>query len=397
MAHATGVVQMNHYLNDINTFINQNQFLSGGLTLGIVGSLLLFLKTLPRKLWDQFLRSFTISVDVVNTDQSFRYTLQWLNTQPYVLKARRLSLRAIYSKPSLVPARGHHLFVWRGRLVWLNWADEEGKMGNSIEQYLTVSREKITIKILGRDRKIAAAFLEEIKALLTTNEDGLIRVYSWNTNNWSYTLKHPRSLATVFLPEAAKGLTQDMRTFLSKTSWYSSLGIPYRRGYLFYGPPGSGKTSCAFALACQFNLSVYVLNLATIGTDQGLQAAIQSIDTKGGPVALLIEDIDTIGISRNYDKTKAVVSLGTVLNSLDGITAQENIFVFITTNHKENLDAALLRPGRIDLSIEFPHATEAQIKQATSLYGRPDMHDQLIAANSRSPMSMAQVQELLRK
>lgn len=383
-----------HLINLLKSLGGGNQFLSGGLVLGFLGGAVVYLKSLPGKLWKFFLRTFTVSMDVMNTDEMYRYTLKWMNSQSYVGKARRVSLKALRAKPVIVPSHGNHFFLWHRRPVWLNWEDEAGKAGASTEFYMQVTREKITIKILGRDRKLIDNLVEEMKDLQKVNESGKSKVYRRVRDDWSYELRHPRQLSTVFLPKDGETLLDDMKTFLGRESWYRERGVPYRRGYLFYGPPGNGKSSVALALANHLNIPLYVLNLATMAGDGILENAIRDIDTST-PLALLIEDIDTAVPDRNLDKTKKPFSLGTLLNAMDGVAARENLILIATTNDKDALDPALIRPGRMDKIVEFTNATQEQIRAAVKLYGKPELEAELLA--KAGSISMAEVQERLLK
>ncbi|KAH9930347.1 P-loop containing nucleoside triphosphate hydrolase protein [Fomitopsis serialis] len=154
----------------------------------------------------------------------------------------------------------------------------------------------------------------------------------------------------------------------------SANGIPFRRGYLLYGAPGSGKTSVIQSMAGELGLDIYILTLNRAGLDD---------DT-----LTLIEDIDAAfhrGVSRRpseeegfgdngggslaqgtRDKKGAAecrVSLSGLLNALDGIAAQEGRILFATTNHHAALDPALCRPGRMDLRIEFKLASQDQARR----------------------------------
>ena len=80
-----------------NLLTGGNQFLQGGLILGVIGGMAMWLKRTPKLVWDWFLRMFTISVDVTSTDTTYRWILIWLEAQEYTNKARRLSLKYVKS------------------------------------------------------------------------------------------------------------------------------------------------------------------------------------------------------------------------------------------------------------------------------------------------------------
>ena len=145
--------------------------------------------------------------------------------------------------------------------------------------------------------------------------------------------------------------------------WYIKNGIPYRRGYLLHGPPGTGKTSFICAVAGHLKLNLCYLNLSSGRLDDdGLNRALN--DAPGGSI-ILLEDIDAIFVQRHkvsQEREGRHVTFSGLLNALDGVRSQEGQIVFMTTNHIENLDPALLRPGRADYHALLNNASHMQMK-----------------------------------
>ncbi|KAJ3965442.1 hypothetical protein EV361DRAFT_938987 [Lentinula raphanica] len=154
--------------------------------------------------------------------------------------------------------------------------------------------------------------------------------------------------------------------------------IPFRRGYLLHGVPGSGKTSLIHSLAGELGLDIYVVSLSSKGmSDNTLTTLMGNVPSR---CILLLEDLDaafTRSVSRDSSSTGApkeatastsvpeasdgsTLSLSGLLNSLDGVAAAEGRLLFATTNHIERLDPALSRPGRMDVWVNFTHATKWQ-------------------------------------
>src|SRR5207248_6473926 len=108
----------------------------------------------------------------------------------------------------------------------------------------------------------------------------------------------PRPLSTVALDEFKKRVfINDVKQYLhpSTRRWYANRGIPYRRGYMFHGPPGTGKSSLAFAAAGVFRLAIYIVNLnSKTLTEDGLAALFQTLPRK---CIVLLEDIDAAGMT----------------------------------------------------------------------------------------------------
>jgi mitochondrial chaperone BCS1 len=109
-----------------------------------------------------------------------------------------------------------------------------------------------------------------------------------------------RPISTVILGEKVKGeLLKDIREFLDPGAqrWYSTRGIPYRRGYLLYGPPGTGKSSLSLSIAGHFGLDIYVLNLSDIN-EGNLRTSFAELPCH---CIILLEDIDAASLTRSQD------------------------------------------------------------------------------------------------
>ncbi|MCJ1475491.1 hypothetical protein MMC13_004154 [Lambiella insularis] len=175
-------------------------------------------------------------------------------------------------------------------------------------------------------------------------------------------------------------LVDDINEYLLPTTrkWYANHGIPYRRGYLFSGAPGIGKTSLASALAGVFGLDIYFVSL----TDPDLTEAELSLlfSTLPQRCITLLEDIDAAGLKRTSvtgpDESSTVrfgragqgsnphrsISLSGLLNVIDGVSSQEDRVLIMTTNSPRALDSALIRPGRVDMHVSFDLATRNEIR-----------------------------------
>lgn len=191
-----------------------------------------------------------------------------------------------------------------------------------------------------------------------------------------------RPLDTVILDSGcADYICEDVKRFLKGESWYCARGVPYRRGYLLYGPPGCGKTSFITALAGELHLVICIINLSSKElTDESLLELLSEAPRHS---ILLLEDVDAAfrrdvppqemppemhappngqapppqmmqrGIAARRQAEATGVTFSGVLNAIDGVAAQEGKVLFLTTNHPDRLDEALVRPGRVDVRIEL--------------------------------------------
>lgn len=124
-------------------------------------------------------------------------------------------------------------------------------------------------------------------------------------NMWQQVARRPvRPMRTVVLDATEKhAVLSDVNEYLhpSTPRWYASRGIPLRRGYLFHGPPGTGKTSFSFALAGVFGIDIYVISLQDASvTEEDLAVLFTKLPRR---CVVLLEDIDTAGLRRDPDST----------------------------------------------------------------------------------------------
>jgi chaperone BCS1 len=218
--------------------------------------------------------------------------------------------------------------------------------------------------------------------------------------------------------------------------WYTNRGIPYRRGYLLHGPPGTGKTSLSFAIAGLFGLDIYCISLLepTL-TEEDLGLLFNNLPSR---CVVLLEDIDSAGLIRsneskadaadtepiktdvateiakafetnakNKNKTQGI-SLSGLLNTIDGVASHEGRVLVMTTNYPEKLDKALIRPGRIDVKVGFTLASQKQARELfTRIYSADRLNEAAVklanntitpsAASNEKPGEEVNVDEIARQ
>lgn len=168
-----------------------------------------------------------------------------------------------------------------------------------------------------------------------------------------------RTMESVVLSvEQEDRLVSDMAQFLDAEDEYAKRCIPWKRGYLFTGEAGTGKTSAAKALANHFGLDIWYLPLGDVTSGSNLIDLVSSVAPRS---MLLIEDIDVFHVARQRDDEDQI-SLSDLLNALDGVTSPWGLITVLTTNHPEVLDDALTRPGRVDVREHFGLAANEQIE-----------------------------------
>ncbi|KAI7746114.1 hypothetical protein M8C21_031835 [Ambrosia artemisiifolia] len=177
---------------------------------------------------------------------------------------------------------------------------------------------------------------------------------------------------------------------------FQKLGIRPPKGVLLYGPPGTGKTLMARACAAQTNATF--LKLAGpqlvqmfIGDGAKLVRDAFQLAKEKSPCIIFIDEIDAIGtkrfdseVSGDREVQRTMLEL---LNQLDGFSSDERIKVIAATNRADILDPALMRSGRLDRKIEFPHPTEEARARIMQIHSRkmnvhPDVNFEELARST---------------
>lgn len=173
-------------------------------------------------------------------------------------------------------------------------------------------KEKLDLTVLGRSTLPLKELIDEARDRYLSQKTTLTTIQRPRSKEqrgrgrqaWQRVSARPsRPMATVVLDDLQKAtILKDINDFLHPRTprWYSNRGIPYRRGYLFHGPPGTGKTSLSFALAGVFGLDIYCLSLseATL-TEEDLILLFNSLPKR---CVVLLEDIDTAGVLRKKEE-----------------------------------------------------------------------------------------------
>lgn len=378
-----------------------NQLFVGGMVLGLIGLAGMWLRKLPALLWAYGNRLIIVTAVIDSRNDLFSALITWLNELPFGRNSRFFSViqenanpddeasanglpRLLYS-----PAPGVHVFWFQGRLMWIQ---------RDVSMNLQVV-DTLRIHVLFGTRKFLEGLLDDVlKRTYARLADHtlMFTVDSW-AENWRKADARPRRAidSVVLEGDIRQRLLTDAQAFFSKRGWYADMGIPWRRGYLLYGPPGTGKTSVAFALAGELRLNLCWLSLTNPKlNDQTISMLLQKTPARS---LILIEDVDAFFAARQKQDERIAVSFSGLLNALDGVAAQEGRIIFLTTNHRELLDAALIRPGRIDVEFKLDLATREQIASMFMRFHPTEQAavDALVAELPERALSPAQIQQAL--
>ncbi len=229
-------------------------------------------------------RNFLVTLEVTSKDRAYPWVLQWLAVKG--TRTQHLSVETIVRSTQgnktgisfdLVPGPGQHLLQYSGRIFLVQRVREQQMVDlNSGKPW-----EKVLFTTIGKNTTVFDRLLQDAYDLSSSHEEGKTLIYTNWGSEWRQfgQPRRKRPLESVILDELiAERLTHDVNEWIDSSKWYIDRGIPYRRGYLLHGPPGSGKSSFIFALAGKLNYNICILNLSERGlTDERLGLALSCV------------------------------------------------------------------------------------------------------------------------
>lgn len=148
---------------------------------------------------------------------------------------------------------------------------------------------------------------------------------------------------------------------LSKADDFEEIGAKAPSGVLFYGPPGTGKTMFARAVANSLDEGTFynikgpeILNKWYGESERQLRRIFEDAGNQEGTAIIFIDEIESIASSREGSRDVDRRLVAQLLTLMDGFEDYDNVCVIAATNRPEDIDQALLRPGRFDREVEFP-------------------------------------------
>jgi mitochondrial chaperone BCS1 len=439
-----------------------NELFIGGFLLIIVQSLLGWFVGHLTEALNRFKQRFMFTAVVDETDVTFDWFLVWLGSHEYAKTAKATTIRSSWTpsalglqgwtgpqgrggvatatataavtgsakrrerkRPSitLIPAFGSHVLSFQGKWVVVSRIEEEGAAAagarpagfRGAQQSAGAKPKKISLCVFGRDgRATIDRLIEGVMENHARLQKGVTQVMTATSRfggqcHWStLASKQKRPISSVVMAEGlSEEIRHDVQMFLDSEEWYHQCGVPYRRGYVLSGPPGTGKTSFLLALAGELDLDLCVLNISKPElTDDALLSLFSEAPTDS---ILLLEDVDAAFRSVGRGETEDVVKSDThdeedehvlrpprrgrhasagarsrpggsrmlgaddapsegvtfsgLLNAIDGVASQEGRLLFMTTNHLDVLPPALIRPGRVDKRWVVDLASTNQVRR----------------------------------
>jgi chaperone BCS1 len=373
-------------------FAKQNPVVAAGISIWGAATLTLLVNRLPSRILSFLKKQLTVALEIRSGESDiYDPFLAWFESQKFSKRIRVLQIqrnrydpfvdgrpKSADASPNLILSlgTGHHYFMRGWRIFQVKRETEPsavGTWGSIIE--------RVTVTCLGRSQQPIRDLISEVKQLAEQSGKNFTSIYAWS-NGWTlFSCQLPRKLDSIFIePDKMKLILETIHKFLDSKEYYLDRGIPYRLGILFYGMPGSGKTSMVNALAHNFGRQIRTLDISNVSNNELMAALANEVKSS----LFLIEDIDSFrevaeddsqtpsrpsGVTQGISVRLNRLTLSGLLCALDGASASDGRVVIMTTNHIKNLPAALMRKGRVDLAVEFaPIGRDEAIRMMKYLY-----------------------------
>lgn len=312
-------------------------FLNSGIILGLMGYFGYLIKDIPAFLESLLIQYKSCSIQVTSKDfELYHLTISWLLEQCPNLKKHVQYVSGTCTIPQI--ADGSYYFKLNS-LTFIAIHKMQAK-----SQLMNIIVFEINITIFGKDYK---KFYQDYQTYIINNSPDISQflnvtyIMNGHTENKLIVRK---SFDDIFFKQKNE-ILQILNNFIQNQNYYNSHGIIYKTGILLYGPPGSGKSSIARAIASYLDWDIYYINMQS---NNRLPIYFEN------NTVFILEDIDCLVATRNnMDDEK--LSLHEILNFIDGIISPHNAIFVATTNYLDHVDSALIRPGRFDYIFEVPY------------------------------------------
>lgn len=190
-------------------------------------------------------------------------------------------------------------------------------------------------------------------------------------------------LSELSLGDSARRFLKVISNWLESKDWYSTRAIPWKLGARLVGPPGTGKTSFVRAIGREFNMPIFIFDLATMDNNELREHWTTLRDS--APAIALFEDFDGVFHGREQVNPEGELTFDAVLQCMSGADEVSGVLTFITTNKPECLDEAITRPGRAEFEIIMDRLSAAEARKIAEriLAEWPSEIDEVLARKER--------------
>ena len=393
--------------SQFDQILTTNQFAQGGFIIAVASWLFYQLKSVPLLIYNSLIKLFVFRVEIAfdHEDKTYEYFSKWYvknfpskfnktvakinferSADPwdyeYVTRTKKLVL-------DLFQGSDNNFIYYKGR--FLSIRKIRAKLEHANNSGDIYSNEYIITGLFARKQimYMLNEILEEKQKELSSST-GISLITSSG-------LEKKHSILTIFKNfdqlffQGKSELINYLDNWNQRKLKSKSMGILHKTGISLFGPPGTGKTSIAKAIAHRYGLTLVMINLANFKSDDDL---INFISVQAGDSVFLLEDVDDFlgKVQRSKLNGKSNISFSCVLQILDGIYSPNNSIFILTTNHEDELDPSVYRDGRINYRANITYPSNSEIKEFIESYFGQEVGD---TYNFHPDLSMATVEQTI--
>jgi cell division protease FtsH len=245
-------------------------------------------------------------------------------------------------------------------------ADTSGRFASlALAQYHKNDTDAFPLAVLDKDVEGPYNWRADVGLLLTLSLLGVLMLQGFRMTGGGFKFsktEHPVTFDDVIGANEAKSALRDIMSYLKDAEGFAELGAKPPKGVLLSGPPGTGKTQLAKALAgeCGVNFIAATggdFSAMFLGVGSSRVKALFKKARKNAPCIVFLDEIDGIGRRTNTENGGPAESEGNriinqILAEMDGFSSTSGVIVIGATNYPDAVDPALLREGRFDRKIQ---------------------------------------------